>query len=101
MSNIDKSREKLLSKAELLDALRIFPRLLLGAYAVLVYVTVKWYMALQPYMLDDKLINAPTNQHATLVAAVIGMAAVVIGLYVKGGRDWTKAMVKWIPSLKK
>jgi len=93
---IDRKRQIHLSLAEMLDSWRIFPRLLLAGYAYLLYKTVAWYMALEPYMLKgcesdkviDCIVQAPTTQHAALVTAVVGIAAAIFGLYSSSGRKW-------------
>ncbi len=93
---IDQIRQKYLALAERIDSFRIIPRVLVAAYALLVYLVVSWYMALEPYLLEgynstvirDCIIQAPTTQHTALVTAVVGAAAVVIGLYTTTGRKW-------------
>ena len=93
---IDQFRQGYLVAAELLDAFRIFPRVLVGGYTYLLYVVVTWYMGLVPYVLEgcvsdvakDCIIQAPLTQHAALVTAVIGIAAAIFGLYTSTGRKW-------------
>lgn len=67
-----------LTVAEMIDAFRIVPRVVLVLYSMLVYIVVTWFMG----------IPTPLTQHAALVTTVVGMAAVVIGLYQKSGRTW-------------
>ena len=94
--DIDGIRKTYLSFAELLDSLRIFPRLLVGGYTYLLYKVVDWYMNLETVLLKgcesevvtQCIIEAPTNQHAALVTAVIGVAAAIFGLYATSGRKW-------------
>lgn len=94
--DIDSIRKYHLSVAEAVDAWRIVPRLLAGTYGYLVYMIVKWYMALEPKLIPgcvseivtDCIQQAPTNQHAALVTAVIGGAAAVFGLYANSGKKW-------------
>lgn len=93
---IDRKRQIHLALAEMIDSWRIIPRLLLAGYAYLLYKTVSWYMALEPYILDncvsekitDCIVQAPTTQHAALVTAVVGIAAAIFGLYSSSGRKW-------------
>ena len=92
--DIDTYRKIFLFTGEWIDAWRLVPRLLVAGYAWMVYIVVKWYMNLQPYILEncdlgDKcLVVAPTTQHAALVTAVVGIAAAVFGLYSGTGRKW-------------
>lgn len=101
--DIDKIRRMHLSWAEALDAWRIVPRILVGAYAYMVYKVVVWYMNLHPYMIEnckstnvsDCIVQAPTNQHAALVTAVVGIAAAVFGLYAGSGKKWGDGFKPW------
>ncbi len=94
--NIDTYRKGHLAIAELVDAWRVVPRLLVGGYSYLIYVVVKWYMSLEPTMIEDCMsltvteciYQAPTTQHAALVTAVVGIAAVVFGVYANSSRKW-------------
>jgi len=94
--SIDRKRQIHLALAELVDSWRIIPRILLAGYSYLLYKTIVWYMALEPYMLEgcksdkvtDCIIHAPTTQHAALVTAVVGIAAAIFGLYSSSGRKW-------------
>ncbi len=77
---------------------RVIPRLLVAGYAYLLYKVVDWYMNFVPYMLEgcvsenvtDCIVQAPTNQHAALVTAVIGISAAVFGLYTSTGVKWSE-----------
>ena len=94
--DIDTYRKAHLSVAELVDAWRVVPRLLVGGYSYLIFVVVKWYMSLEPGMIEDCMsltvteciYQAPTTQHAALVTAVVGIAAVVFGVYANSSRKW-------------
>lgn len=66
--------------AETIDGFRVFPRLLLAAYAYLVYDVIQWFMGL----------TTPNTQQSALVTTVTAMSAVVIGLYQNSGRKWGK-----------
>lgn len=73
-------KEKWLDVAEVIDSLRIYPRIIVSAYGWLVgYVTV-WYM------------RAPLVDHTVhdvaMITGVYGMAAYVIKVYLDGGRNW-------------
>ncbi len=64
--------------AELIDAWRVVPRIILGAYGYMVYWVVDWFLAMP----------TPTTQQAALVTTVTGTVAAVIGLYQHTGRKW-------------
>lgn len=100
-------RDKLLVVAEMMDAFRVIPRLLVAGYCGVLYKTVTWYMALKPYFPEEVkhivensevvssevmtlMVQAPTTQHAALVTAVIGISAAIFGLYTSSGRSWKK-----------
>lgn len=51
---------------------RVVPRLLVGWYAVLVWVVSDWFMTL----------NDPTTQQTSFVSTVIGLSAAIFGFYV-------------------
>jgi len=57
--------------ARAVDAWRIFPRLFLTVYIVLLYKVVIWYMNL----------GAPTTEQSGLVSIVVGAGAAWFGLY--------------------
>lgn len=61
--------------AELLNDLRVIPRLLIGTYTYVWYDTIQWYQ-----MLPD-----PTGAQSTLVSVVTGAGAAWFGLYVQTG----------------
>ncbi len=94
--DINTFRKGYLAFAEMLDAFRIFPRLLVLGYTYVLYSTIQWYMNLEPYMLEgcpvelgsQCIVQAPTTQHAALVTAVVGVAAAIFGLYANSGRKW-------------
>lgn len=66
--------------AELIDAYRVVPRIILLAYAYLVFYVLTWFMGLEN----------PSTQQAALVTTVSAIVAPVIGLYTNSGRDWQK-----------
>jgi hypothetical protein len=62
---------KIIHMARAVDAWRIFPRLFLTVYIVLLYKLVIWYMNL----------GAPTMEQSGLVSIVVGAGAAWFGLY--------------------
>lgn len=73
-------REWWLNLAELLDALRVFPRLFVALYFVLCYHLVTWAMGLKDL----------SAQQAALVGAVTGMMPILLNFYMASGRKWQK-----------
>ena len=72
--------------AKTVDAWRIFPRIFVSVYIVLLYEVVTWFMTL----------NEPNMEQAGLVSIVVGAMAAVFGIYAgtsgqsksfKGGED--------------
>lgn len=114
MSNSSEVKRSILAAAEIVDALRLVPRLLLGLYAWLVYWIVSWYIGFKTQVVtkcDSATLNVllsekvPLEQaeaiscsvtevvgHPTgytmLVSTIVGAAAVVFGLYTNSGRKW-------------
>ena len=95
--DIDAWRKFHMAIAELIDAWRIIPRILVGCYAYLTWDIVQWYQSLKPYVLancnveilkEACIVNQPTTDHMALVTAVIAMAGVVFGLYTGTGKKW-------------
>jgi len=62
---------KVIHMARAVDAWRIFPRLFLTVYIILLYKTVIWYMDLPD----------PTMEQSGLISVVVGAGAVWFGLY--------------------
>ena len=62
---------KIIHMARAVDAWRIFPRLFLTVYIVLLYKCVIWYMNLA----------APTMEQSGLISIVVGAGAAWFGLY--------------------
>ena len=62
---------KIIHMAKAVDAWRIFPRLFLTVYIVLLYKCVIWYMNLP----------APTMEQSGLISIVVGAGAAWFGLY--------------------
>ena len=63
--------QKIIYLARAVDAWRIFPRLFLTVYIVLLYKCVIWYMALP----------SPTMEQSGLISIVVGAGAAWFGLY--------------------
>lgn len=74
------NKEHMLSYAELIDAYRLIPRLLLIGYAYMLYSTTVWFMSLQE----------PLGSQSAVIATVWGAAAGITGFYNMTGRKWDK-----------
>jgi|TARA_B110000908_G_C10139687_1_gene396163 hypothetical protein len=73
-SVVDSSKnpfQKVIHLAKAVDAWRIFPRLFLTVYIVLLYKCVIWYMGLE----------APSMEQSGLISIVVGAGAAWFGLY--------------------
>ena len=94
--------------AEMVDAWRIVPRLMVIAYGYLTWKTWVWYTGIEvtvtktncqllanEVICDITGVVGPSTQQAALVTAIVSMAAVVIGLYSSSGKDWTKPLLPW------
>ncbi len=57
--------------AQAVDSWRIFPRLFLTVYIILLYTTVNWFMGLE----------APNFEQSGLISVVVGAGAAWFGLY--------------------
>jgi hypothetical protein len=68
------------SIAKMVDAWRIFPRIFIGVYIVLLYQSVNWFMALED----------PSNPQFSLVSVIVGAGAAWFGLYVRSRGDGEK-----------
>ena len=66
--------------ARAVDAWRIFPRLFLTVYIVLLYKTVIWYMGL----------DAPSMEQSGLISVVVGAGAAWFGLYTGSSKKQDK-----------
>jgi len=105
MTALDRKRLRWLTCAELFDAWRVVPRMLLIGYGYAFWAVIDWYMNLKPTLLENCnkelladfcISNAPTTQHSILVSATVGAAAVVFGLYTSTGREWNRSkFIKW------
>lgn len=68
-----------LKLAEIIDAFRLIPRLLMLIYGGCCWWVTDWFMCLAD----------PTAPQAALVATIWGAAAAWFGFYTKTGRTWT------------
>lgn len=71
-------RNALLNIAEVIDAWRIVPRIILGAYGYLVWFVINWFI----------IIANPVTGQTALAVSIAGSIPVVIGLYQHSGRSW-------------
>ena len=67
---------KIIHMAKAVDAWRIFPRLFLTVYIILLYKCVIWYMNLP----------SPTMEQSGLISIVVGAGAAWFGLYTGSSR---------------
>ena len=71
-------KQKFLDIAELIDAYRIMPRLLVLCYGYMVYDVTMWF----------KILENPNGAQSTFISIVYGAAAGIFGFYAKSGRSW-------------
>lgn len=83
--DINNFRRRHLAIAEMIDAWRIIPRVLIIGYVYLMYHIVMWYMTLPE----------PSTQHTAFVSAVIGVGTAIFGLYTGTGKKWDAPFVNW------
>lgn len=114
MSNRKSSLCEVLKIAEVIDAFRIVPRVIIAMYAYGLYFIIKWYIDFELQYItkcDSATLNVllkegvPLEQatniactvsdvighptgYTALVATMVGAAAVVFGLYARSGRSW-------------
>lgn len=67
-----------LKYAEILDAYRVVPRILLLGFGYLVWYVVQWYTGL----------TEPSTQQTAFVSAVVGVTAPITAFYFNTGRKW-------------
>jgi len=113
-TNVDKYRQWHLAAAEMIDAWRIFPRLIVAGYATLIgYVVIKFakfdYIekvdctaSVMQVLLDKNIsidrateiacnvtdIIGPPDSITTILGILVGASAAVFGLYVNSGKKW-------------
>lgn len=73
------TKQKWLDVAEVLDALRVVPRIMLAIYTVLLLHVTLWFMGLPD----------PSAPQSAFADFVWGAAAVFTGWYASTGRKWT------------
>ena len=71
---------RLIHLARAVDSWRIFPRVFITTYIILLYKCVIWYMDLE----------APTLEQSGLISIVVGAGAAWFGLYVNGKKTEIK-----------
>lgn len=67
-----------LKTAELIDAFRVVPRLLLASFLYTTYLTTTWFLSLQ----------VPTTEQAAFCSTIYLSLTGVSGLYQSSGRKW-------------
>lgn len=77
---MEEKEDTLMYIAELIDAFRVVPRIILVVYAWLVWYVVNWYM----------LLDSPSTEQTFLVSTISGLSTVIIGLYQNSGRNWVE-----------
>ena len=70
----------LIDLAKAVDSWRIFPRIFISVYIVLLYQVVHWFMNL----------SDPNTQQAGLVSIVVGAGAAWLGLYTGSSKKFDK-----------
>lgn len=98
IKDIDSWRKFHLAIAEWIDAWRIIPRAVVILFGYGVYGVTKWYMSLEPRLLEgcveaggkvaECIVQAPTTQHTALLSAMFALAAAVFAFYSNNGRKW-------------
>lgn len=103
--------------AEVLDAWRVVPRILVALYGLLVYRIYQWYKGIETsekMECDNTVLNTliengldptrameltctvvdvvggPTTEQTVLVTSVMGLATAIFGFYVNTGRSWDR-----------
>jgi hypothetical protein len=66
---------KIIEISKSIDSLRIFPRIFISVYMILLYDSIQWFMSL----------NAPTPEQTTLISVITGIGAAWFGLYIGSG----------------
>lgn len=72
-------RDSNLIIAELIDAYRIVPRVLMFGYAALLWESSRWFM----------LLAEPTSQQTTFIGLLWGSCGLITKWYFDTGRKWT------------
>lgn len=66
--------QKLIDLASAIDSWRVFPRIFLTVYIILLHDTVYWFMTLKD----------PNPAQAGLISVIVGAGAAWFGLYING-----------------
>lgn len=118
----NKKRYKRLATAELIDSLRVFPRLLVLGYIIWIFVLVNWYFNIPTHekttcepevlqtMLDNgasieqaketacsvtDVVGGATAENTSFVTIICGLSSAIFGFYVKSGRSWKDSIKVW------
>jgi len=67
---------KIIKLYEAIDSLRIFPRIFISTYMILLYKSIIWFMSL----------SAPTPEQTALISVITGVGAAWFGLYIGSGK---------------
>lgn len=116
-----KIKERILTFGEVIDKLRVVPRILVMLYIYLVYRLVTWYTsitteiktqcdsALIKLLMDSGMtvedasnlactiadsVGGPTPAQTTFVTAIIGLSTAIFKFYVDSGTNWDNYPVK-------
>lgn len=74
--------------AEITDALRIFPRILVGAYGYLIAYTTVYLTLWYAHLPSAERTVEVTAFYGMLMGGLFGLAAYVFKVYSDGGYDW-------------
>jgi hypothetical protein len=110
-------KDVLLRTAEIFDAWRVIPRIVLVLYSSLVFSLYLWYRSIPTYVQEQcdgalmqtlldrgmeleaveavactvvDIVGGPTMAQSTFVTTIIGLSTGIFGLYVATGRKWDK-----------
>jgi hypothetical protein len=97
VSLLPPSKQAWLSVAEVIDALRIFPRIMVAG----VYYWIAWFAGWFTHWYE-KLPGAERTAEVTavfgiVIPAVFGLAVWVTKMYLDGGREWDKQKPQEVP----
>lgn len=123
LDTFDKIRRVFLGIAEMMDAFRVVPRLLVLGWGAVVATILYWYIAIESftkhtcsesilkYLIEkgytleqsadvactiEAIVGGPSTVHTTILSIVVGIAGIVFGFYVNSGRNWKVApFVPW------
>lgn len=108
-------RHTLMGYAEIIDAFRVVPRVLVALYGMMVLKLIVWYRNMEPVdklECDNTILNTlidtgisperamelacvvvdvvggPTTEQTAFATAIIGLSTAIFGFYVNSGRKW-------------